>query len=75
MDAPPVEVAYTVDESSLRLTIIGEFPAPPVVVLNDFPTPRRVTVNHRAHDDWRSEQGKIIIDLAEPGAAEVIVWR
>jgi alpha-D-xyloside xylohydrolase len=74
-DTPPVEVAYTVDESSLRLTIIGEFSAPPVVVLNDFPTPRRVTVNHRAHDDWRSEQGKIIIDLAEPGAAEVIVWR
>ena len=74
-DAPPVEISYTVDETGLQLTIIGALPAPPVVILNGFPTARRVTVNHRSHDRWRSEEDRLIIELTEAGAAEVIVWR
>ena len=73
-DAPPVEVSYTADETALRLTI-GPLSAPPVVVLNDFPSVQRVTVNRRSHDRWRAEGGGLVIELTEPGEAEIIVWR
>lgn len=72
-DASPVEIAYTADETALRLTV-GALSAPPVVILNGFPSARRVSVNQRPHDRWRAEGG-VVIELAEPGAAEVIVWR
>jgi hypothetical protein len=54
---------------------IGPLPAPPVVILNGFPSARRVTVNHRLHDRWRVEGGGLVIELTEPGEAEIIVWR
>jgi hypothetical protein len=74
-DTPPVEVSYTADATALRLTIAGSLPAPPVVMLNDFPSVQRVTVNHRPHDRWRAEGGGVVVELTEPGAAEVIAWR
>jgi alpha-D-xyloside xylohydrolase len=73
--ASPVEISYTADATALRLTIVGALPAPPVVVLNGFPSARRVTVNHTPHDRWRTEGGGLIVELAEPGNAEITVWR
>jgi len=54
---------------------IGALPAPPVVILNDFPSARRVSVNHRPHERWRAEGGGLVVELIEPGGAEIIVWR
>ncbi|MDY6874995.1 MAG: glycoside hydrolase family 31 protein [Chloroflexota bacterium] len=71
---PPVEISYTADEAMLRLTI-GALPFPPMVVLNALPSAWCVSVNHRPHDRWRAEGGGLVIDLAEPGQAEIIVWR
>jgi len=73
-DALPVGISYTADETVLQLSI-GPLPAPPVVVLNDFPSARRVTVDHSPHDRWRVEGGGLVIELTEPGKAEIIVWR
>jgi alpha-D-xyloside xylohydrolase len=73
--APPVEVSYTTDETALRLTIMGTLPAPPVVILNHLLSARRVTVNHHPHDRWRAEGGGLVIELPEPGEAEITVWR
>ncbi len=74
-DTPPVEISYAADETALRLTIIGSLSPPPVVVLNDFLSARRVTVNHYSHERWRVEGGGLVIELTEPGTAEIIVWR
>jgi hypothetical protein len=46
-----------------------------VLVLNHFPSARRVTVNHRPHDRWRTEGGGLVIELIQPGEAEIAVWR
>jgi len=73
-NAPPVEISYAADETSLQLNI-GALSVPPVVILNDFPSVRRVTVNHRPHEHWRTEGGGLVIELTEPGGAEIIVWR
>jgi alpha-D-xyloside xylohydrolase len=73
--APPVEVSYTMDETALRLTIMGTLSAPPVVILNHLLSARRVTVNHHPHDRWRAEGGGLVIELPEPGEAEITVWR
>jgi alpha-D-xyloside xylohydrolase len=73
-NAPPVEISYAADETSLQLNI-GALSAPPVVILNDFPSVRRVTVNHRPHEQWRTEGGGLVIELTEPGGADIIVWR
>jgi len=73
-DAPPAEISYTADETALQLSI-GALPAPPVVILNDFPSARRVSVNHRPHERWRAEGGGLVVELIEPGGAEIIVWR
>ncbi len=73
-DAPPVGFSYTADETALRLSV-GPLSTPPVVVLNDFLSARRVTVNHRPHDRWRAEGGGVVIELVEPGEAEIVVWR
>ncbi len=73
-DALPIGISYTADETALQLSI-GPLPAPPVVILNGFPSARRVTVNHHPHDRWRVEGGGVVIELTEPGEAEVIVWR
>jgi alpha-glucosidase (family GH31 glycosyl hydrolase) len=74
-DAPPVEIDYTTDDTALRLTITGTLAAPPIVILNDFPSVQRVTVNHRPHDLWRAEGGGLVIELTEPDVSEIIVWR
>lgn len=74
-DGPPVQVAYAPDEGSLRLDILDAPSPPPVVILNHFPSARRVTVNHRPHDLWRTEGGGLVIELAEPGETRVTVWR
>lgn len=71
---PPVEVSYVADEAGLRLTIAGALPAPPTVVLNDFPPARRVTVNHASHERWRAEGGGLVIELTERGDIEMAVW-
>jgi alpha-D-xyloside xylohydrolase len=74
-DAPPVEVSYTADEQTLQLDIVGVTSPPPVVMLNHFPSVRRVTVNQRPHDLWRGEGGGLVIQLTEPGDAQIVVWR
>ncbi len=74
-DAPPVEIGYTADDAALRLTIAGTLSPPPVVILNDFPSARRVTVNQRPHDHWRAEGGGVVVELTEPDVAEIVVWR
>jgi alpha-D-xyloside xylohydrolase len=74
-DAPPVEVSYTDDGTALRLTIAGVLSVPPTVILNDFPSARRVTLDHRLHDRWRAEGGGVVIELTKPGEAEVAIWR
>jgi alpha-D-xyloside xylohydrolase len=74
-DAAPVEISYTADDDALRLTIVGSLPTPPTVVLNDFPSAGRVAVDHRPHDLWRAEGGGVVVELVEPGVAEIIVWR
>jgi alpha-D-xyloside xylohydrolase len=71
----PVEISYTADDTALRLNIVGSLSAPPVVILNDFPSAQRVTVNHRPHDRWRVEGGGLVIELIEPDVSEIIVWR
>ena len=73
-DVPPAEIVYTTDEDALHITIAGSLPAPPVLILNHILSARRVTVDHRPHDRWRSEGGGLVIELSEPGAAEVVVW-
>jgi alpha-D-xyloside xylohydrolase len=73
-DAPPIGISYTTDETVLQLSV-GPLPAAPVVILNDFPSARRVTVNHYPHDRWRVEGGGVVVELTEPGKAEIIVWR
>lgn len=73
-DALPVEIFYTTDETALRLTIAGELSAPPAVIVNGFPSARRVTVDHHPHDRWRAEGGGLVIELAEPGEVEAVVW-
>jgi len=72
--APPVEISYIADEIALQLSI-GPLTTPPVVIVNNFPSARRVTVNHRPHDRWRTEGGGVVVELAEPGGAEIIIWR
>jgi alpha-D-xyloside xylohydrolase len=74
-DAPPVEVSYAADEPTLQLDIVGVTSPPPVVMLNHFPSVRRVTVNQRPHDLWRGEGGGLVIQLTEPGDAQIVVWR
>jgi hypothetical protein len=59
----------------LNLSLEGELPAPPIVILNDFPTARRVSINNRAHDRWRAEGGGVVIELSETASQEIIVWR
>ncbi|MCP4537833.1 MAG: glycoside hydrolase family 31 protein [Chloroflexi bacterium] len=71
----PVEIFYTADDTALRLTITGSLTAPPIVILNDFPSVQRVTVNHRPHDRWRAEGGGVVIELDEPNVTEIIAWR
>jgi alpha-D-xyloside xylohydrolase len=71
----PVEVSYSADDTALRLNIVGSLSAPPVVILNGFPSAQRVTVNHRPHDRWRAEGGGLVIELADPDVSEIIVWR
>ena len=72
---PPVEVSYTDSGATMEVNIVGTLPAPPVVILNHFPTVRRVAVNHRLHDRWRAEGGGVVIELADGNPAEIIVWR
>ncbi len=74
-DRPPVEISYTADDMALRLSIQGELSAPPIVVLNDFPSARRVTVNHRPHGRWRAEGGGLVIELTSADVTDVTVWR
>jgi hypothetical protein len=45
------------------------------VILNHLLSARRVTVNHHPHDRWRAEGGGLVIELLEPGEAEIAVWR
>jgi alpha-glucosidase (family GH31 glycosyl hydrolase) len=71
----PVEISYTADDTALRLNVVGSLSAPPVVILNGFPSAQRVTVNHRPHDRWRMEGGGLVIELADPDVSEIIVWR
>lgn len=71
----PVEISYSADDTALRLNIVGSLSAPPVVILNGFPSAQRVTVNHRPHDRWRVEGGGLVIELADPDVSEIIVWR
>jgi alpha-D-xyloside xylohydrolase len=71
----PVEISYTADETALRLNIVGALSAPPVVILNGFPSAQRVTVNHHPHDRWRTEGGGLVIELADRDVSEIIVWR
>ncbi len=73
-DAPPVGISYSAGPTALQLSI-GPLPSPPVVVLNDFRAVRRVTVNQHPHERWRVEGGGLVIELTEPGEAEIIVWR
>jgi len=73
-DALPVEVFYTADETVLRLTIAGALSAPPAVILNGIPSARRVTVDHHPYEHWRAEGGGLVIELAEPGGVEIVVW-
>jgi alpha-D-xyloside xylohydrolase len=73
-DALPVEVSYTADETVLRLTIAGALSAPSAVILNGIPSARRVTVDHHPHEHWRAEGGGLVIELAEPGGVEIVVW-
>ena len=73
-DGLPVGVSYTADATLTHLSI-GPLPAPPVIILNDFPSVRQVTVNHHLHEQWRVEGGGLVIELKEPGEAEIIVWR
>jgi len=56
------------------LTIAGALPVPPTVVLNDFPTARRLMVNHASHERWRAEGGGLVIELVERGDVDVDVW-
>jgi alpha-D-xyloside xylohydrolase len=71
----PVEISYSADDTALRLNVVGSLSAPPVVILNGFPSAQRVTVNHRPHDRWRTEGGGLVIELADPDVSEIIVWR
>jgi len=73
-EALPVEISYTADETALQLRI-GALSTPPVIILNGFPSARRVTVNHHPHERWRTEGGGLVIELTQPGEADIIVWR
>jgi len=72
--APPVGISYSADSTVLQM-VVGPLPVPPVIVLNGFPSVRHVTVNNRAHDRWRVEGGGAVIELTDPGRAEIMVWR
>ena len=76
---PPTEITYTADDIALRMIIEGAFAVPPVIILDDFPTARQVTVNHRTYDHWRVEGGGLVIALNEntrsDEAMEIIAWR
>jgi alpha-D-xyloside xylohydrolase len=74
-DGSTVTISYTADDTTLNLSLEGELPAPPIVILNDFPTARRVSINNRAHDRWRAEGGGVVIELSETASQEIIVWR
>ncbi len=72
--APPVGISYSADSTLLQM-VVGPLAVPPVIVLNDFPSVRHVTVNNRPHDGGRVEGGGVVIELPEPGKAEIMVWR
>jgi hypothetical protein len=68
-------MSYVADDAALQLSVAGRLPAPPIVILNDFPSAQRVTVNHRPHDGWRAEGGGLVIELTDFDAGEIIAWR
>jgi hypothetical protein len=72
---PPVEISYTGGGATLQVNIAGRLKRPPVVILNHFPTVRRVAVNHRLHDRWRAEGGGVVIELTAAGPTEITIWR
>ena len=74
-NGPPVEISYVADDAVLQLSVAGLLPAPPIVILNGFPSAQRVTVNHRPHDRWRAEGGGLVIELTDFVAGEITAWR